>query len=71
MTDKKKLKMIINYLGRIHILFLNVMVATIFIWKKLFGFLNGIIIESLLINYSLNKNADELNEITPKRNNKK
>ncbi|MDD2624677.1 MAG: hypothetical protein PHQ02_07650 [Candidatus Riflebacteria bacterium] len=29
------------------------------------------IIESLLINYSLNKNADELNEITPKRNNKK
>jgi hypothetical protein len=47
------------------------MVATIFIWKKLFGFLNGIIIESLLINYSLNKNADELNEITPKRNNKK
>ena len=26
------------------------------------------IIESLLINYSLNKNADELNEITPKRN---
>jgi len=29
------------------------------------------IIESLLINYSLNKNADKLNEITPKRNNKK